>query len=456
MKENQQIEWKESWRDEYLRWICGFANAEGGVLHIGRNDRGVVVGVPDAARLMEEIPNKVRDILGIIVGVNLREEAGKEFLEIVVESYPYPVSYKGEYHLRSGSTKQELKGAALDKFLLRKQGRHWDGVPVLPVTARDLSPPAIALFRRLAKESGRLDASVRRESAAGLLAKLNLLDGGHLKRAAVLLFHPDPERFITGAFIKIGYFQTDSELLYHDEVHGDLFSQAQKTMELLLTKYLKAGIRYRGIQRVETLPVPEAALREAVLNAIIHKDYASGAPVQIRVYGDRLKVWNAGELPGNWSVANLLGEHSSRPFNPSVANAFFRAGAIEAWGRGVQRILDACREAGAPAPAIRYQPGDLWVEFAFPTEYVALVSAGVKREEGGVKSRVKSRVKGKEKNSDRVLALLGRNSLATTQEMAAALALSRAGVEKILRLLKKSGRLRRVGPAKGGHWEVLP
>ena len=121
MKENQQIEWKKAWRDEYLRWICGFANAEGGVLHIGRNDRGVVVGVPEAARLMEDIPNKVRDILGIMVGVNLREEAGKEYLEIVVEPYPYPVSYKGEYHLRSGSTKQELKGAALDKFLLRKQ-----------------------------------------------------------------------------------------------------------------------------------------------------------------------------------------------------------------------------------------------------------------------------------------------------------------------------------------------
>ena len=77
MKENQHIEWKESWRDEYLNWICGFANAEGGVLVIGRNDKGVVVGVPNAAKLLEDIPNKVRDILGIMVEVNLREEAGQ-------------------------------------------------------------------------------------------------------------------------------------------------------------------------------------------------------------------------------------------------------------------------------------------------------------------------------------------------------------------------------------------
>ena len=172
MKENQNVEWKESWRDEYLRWICGFANAEGGRLHIGRNERGAVVGVPNAARLMEEIPNKVRDILGIVVAVNLRDEGGKEWLEIVVDPYPYPVSYKGEYHLRSGSTKQELKGAALDRFLLRRQGRTWDGVPVPGVAVRDLSAPAIAGFRRLAKESGRLDGSVLRESASALLDKL--------------------------------------------------------------------------------------------------------------------------------------------------------------------------------------------------------------------------------------------------------------------------------------------
>jgi ATP-dependent DNA helicase RecG len=143
MKESQHIEWKESWRDEFLKWICGFANAEGGVLHIGRNDRGVVVGLPNATRLLEEIPNKVRDILGILGAVNLRTDGGKEYLEIVVEAYPYPVSYKGEYHLRSGSTKQELKGAALDKFLLRKQGKHWDGVPVARLTVKDLAKPAI-------------------------------------------------------------------------------------------------------------------------------------------------------------------------------------------------------------------------------------------------------------------------------------------------------------------------
>jgi len=130
MKEHQNMEWKESWRDEYLKWICAFANADGGLLVIGKNDAGKTVGVPNARKLLKDLPNKIRDVLGLIVPVNLRRKDGREFIEIVVQAAPYPVSYKGEYHIRSGSTRQELKGASLDQFLLGKQGLHWDAVPV--------------------------------------------------------------------------------------------------------------------------------------------------------------------------------------------------------------------------------------------------------------------------------------------------------------------------------------
>ena len=105
---------------------------------------------------MVDLPNKVRDILGILVNVNLKRAGRSEYIEIVVEPYPYPVSYKGEYHVRSGSTKQELKGAALDRFLMRKQGRTWDAVPVPHVAIKDLSRPAIDAFRKLARQSQRL------------------------------------------------------------------------------------------------------------------------------------------------------------------------------------------------------------------------------------------------------------------------------------------------------------
>ena len=449
MKENQHAEWKETWRDEHLRWICGFANAEGGVLEIGRNDHGVVVGVPNAARLMEEIPNKVRDILGILVNVNLREDAGGEYLQIVVEPYPYPVSYKGEYHLRCGSTKQELKGAALDRFLLRKQGRHWDGVPVPNVAIKDLSKETIASFRKLARQSQRLDSAILRESTPALIEKLRLIDGTYLKRASLLLFHPDPERFVTGAFVKIGFFRTNTDLLYHDEIHGDLFTQVEKTMDLLLTKYLKAGISYQGIYRLEKFPVPEAALREAVLNAIIHKNYSSGNPIQISVYADRLMLWNPGELPPDWTVAKLKGKHPSHPFNPDVANAFFRAGLIEAWGRGIERIIEACRAAKTREPRLRYEPSGLWVEFSFAeTPQGELDGASVETSvEMSVETPVKTRGK--------VIELLANHPEITLAEIAAAIGKSVRTVERASAKLVQEGRIRHVGPTKAGHWEIL-
>lgn len=94
-QESQRTEWKETWRDDYLRWVCGFANAQGGRLLLGMNDKGSVVGLPDAAKLLEDLPNKVRDLLGLVVEVNLLADNGLPYLELVVQAYPNPISYSG-------------------------------------------------------------------------------------------------------------------------------------------------------------------------------------------------------------------------------------------------------------------------------------------------------------------------------------------------------------------------
>ena len=223
--------------------------------------------------------------------------------------------YKGEYHYRSSSTKQELKGAALDKFLLRKQGKHWDGVPGPHVAVKDLSKAAIDRFRKLAKQSRRLDCAILRESAPGLIEKLRLLDGSYLKRAAVLLFHPDPERFVTAAFVKIGFFRTNTDLLYHDEIHGDLFAQVEKTLDLLFTKYLKANISYQGIK--ESRRFRQRPPAQAVLNALIHRTTLRDTHPDRRVVAHTLNPGDFARLDRGKLKAN-----TSNPFNPDVANAF--------------------------------------------------------------------------------------------------------------------------------------
>ncbi|MBE6332202.1 MAG: DeoR family transcriptional regulator [Bacteroidales bacterium] len=202
MSESQIVEYKESWRDEYLKWICGFANAQGGVIYIGRKDDGTPCGVEDSKRLLEDIPNKVRDVLGLIVDVDLETMDGKDVVKIIVPENPYPVNYKGEYHYRTGSTKQLLQGSALTSFLLKKTGKKWDAVPLENDAVDDLDKESFDIFYREAVRSGRMSADDLKLSRHDLLEKLNLLDGEYLKRAAVLLFHRNPEKWITGSFVK--------------------------------------------------------------------------------------------------------------------------------------------------------------------------------------------------------------------------------------------------------------
>lgn len=363
MPESQNIEYKSIWKDEYLKWICGFANAQGGTIFIGKDDSGNVVGVNNANKLLEDLPNKITAILGIVAEVNLYETEHGDYIEIIVEPQPNPVSCRGEYHYRSGSTKQELKGAALDKFLLGKQGKHWDGVPVPRVTVADLKQETFDFFRKKGVKSNRISEDVLTDSNELLLNNLKLTDGDYLKRAAVLLFHPDPEKFVTNAYIKIGFFESDSDLRFQDEVHGNLFEQVEKTMELLFTKYIKAMISYDDIYRIETFEYPKEAVREALLNAIAHKDYTGVTPIQISVYKDKIMIWNYGELPENWTIDTLQTKHSSIPHNPDISNAFFRIGYIEAWGRGIRKMNEQCAAAGLPQPLYYYESSGFWVVF---------------------------------------------------------------------------------------------
>ena len=226
--------------------------------------------------------------------------------------------------------------------MLKKYGLHWDAVPIPYLLPENLESEAFKLFAKKAVKRKRLGDEVLTESQESILRKLLLFEGSYLKKATALLFYEEPEQFVTGAFIKIGFFRTNADLIYQDEIHGNLFLQVDKALDLLLTKYMKAYISYEGLQRIETYLFPASALREALLNAVIHKDYSSGNPIQISVYENKIMFWNSGQLPVNFTIDTLFKKHPSIPYNPLIASAFFRAGYIEAWGRGIEKITNEC------------------------------------------------------------------------------------------------------------------
>lgn len=351
--ENQNIEYKQSWRDEYLKWLCGFANAQGGKIFIGIDDKGEVTGVDDYKKLMDDIPNKAVNHLGLVVDVNLRQKENKNYLEIIVPASTVPVAYHGTYHYRSGSTKQELKGAALHEFLLQKIGVSWEQQIVPYATLDDIDEDVVNRFLQKAIANKRLSEHAASSDTLTLFKSLDLVnEKGEFLLAALLLFGKRPKKYAPTACIKIGRFgKSHSDLLFQDKVEGNILDMADTVIEILNRKYLIRPISYDGLLRKEPLEYPEQALREAILNAIIHKDY-HGTTTFLSIYNDQLTIWNPGKLPDSLSVDQLKSKHRSIPRNRLIADVFFMAGYIEAWGRGIDIIMEGCRQYGFPEPVI--------------------------------------------------------------------------------------------------------
>ncbi|TKK64845.1 DeoR family transcriptional regulator [Ilyomonas limi] len=360
MPEHQNIEYKQSWHEDYLKWIVGFANSQGGTIYIGKDDKGNVVDVPDYKKLLEDLPNKIRDILGIMVEVNLHELEGKHYLEIVTPPYAVPISLRGVFYTRSGSTRQELKGNALTEFLLRKTGKTWDDVTEPSASITDINTAAVDQFIEVAAKSGRLP-DVQGLSLAELLEKLRLTEEGKLKRAAIILFGKDPGRFFPNMLVKMGRFgTTDDDLRFQETAEGNLVHLLNEVPDTLNRKFFVKPVNFEGLQRIEKGEYPVAALREMLLNALVHRDYM-GSMVQIRMYDSRFSIWNEGFLPQGLTLDALKRQHPSRPRNPLIADVCFKGGYIDAWGRGTLKIINSCREAGLPEPEMKEQDGGMLV-----------------------------------------------------------------------------------------------
>jgi len=442
MAENQNIEWKESWRDEYLKWICGFANAQGGKIYIGMNDAGHVVGVSGSKKLLEDIPNKVQNTMGIIVDVNLFSAAGKDYIEIITKPSSYPVSYKGEYHYRTGSTKQQLRGAALTEFLVSKTGFKWDAVPVNDVKVEDLDKESFDIFRREALRSGRISKEDLSMTNEELLDNLGLLVDGKLKRAAVMLFYRKPEKLITGCYVKIGKFGEGADLQYQDELHGSLLIIADRVIELIYLKYLKASISYDKEIRIETYPFPRDGVREAVYNSLIHCNWADSIPIQIRIEEEAMYISNCCILPSDWTTETLLERHKSRPYNPDIANTFFRAGYVETWGRGIQKICEACRNHGILEPEYEVLGGDITVKF---TALQNPKTSNNPKHQNEVLAEVLEK---------RILAEIRKDNQIRQKDIAQVLETSIASVQRVMNSMVNDGIIERKGGKRFGYWEI--
>lgn len=368
MPEQHNIEYKQSWHEDHLKTICAFANSQGGKLYIGKDDKGKTAGIAAYKKLMDDLPNKIRNHLGITADVNLKVESGlsgeipprgektKYFIEIIVPAYTVAISLRGKYYIRSGSTTVELTGNSLNEFLLKKSGKTWDDVIEDRASMNDIDDGTVSRFIKISGSTNHLP-DVTGLTNFEILEKLRLTDGERLKRGAIILFGKDPCKFYPNIIVKIGRFgKSDDDLLFEEVEEGNLFIMLQNVLQQLNRKFFKNPIDFEGIQRIEKGEYPVAAIREMLLNALVHKSY-SGATIQIRVYEDKISIWNEGTLPPELTLDSLMKQHPSIPRNPIIADVCYKSGFIDTWGRGTLKIINSCKEADLPVPEIKEEFG---------------------------------------------------------------------------------------------------
>ena len=361
-KETQEVEFKSIWQDDYLKVICAFANSSGGKLCIGIDDNGKVVGVKNSKKLLQDIPNKIKNKLFITPSVKTMKKEGKDVIVIEVLPSTFPIFYEGKIFVRSGSTTQELTGLELSSFLIEKSGKTWDTLPS-DATEEDLDSETIERFISLAELRLPLIKTIK--SHKELLKKLNLYTKeGKLTRGAVLLFGKNPQSFFATAYTKVGRFKTDTEILDTVIINGNLFTQLDGTLEAIKKHIsVKFDTRVRnltleGVSRRDIWEYPLDALREAIINALIHRDYLGTAPIQIKIYDDKIEFWNLGKLMPPLTPDDLRKTHRANHRNPQIATIFYYAGLIESWGSGTIKMINLCKESGLPEPDfINYEHG---------------------------------------------------------------------------------------------------
>ena len=470
MGETHIIEYKSIWKDEWLQWICGYANAEGGTLYIGLANEGEVVGLQNVKKLMEDIPNKIASKMGIYPEVRLLSMEGKDIIEIEVLQSQDAVTLNGILYKRVGATNQIVKGAALRDFYFRKLGATWDARIVPGATIDAIDTEAIQYFLRNGIERGRLPKDSINDSPEKVLSNLKVMTSdGQMTLAALLLFGKDPQQYCLNARIKIGRFgDSQAALMNQDLIDGDLIRMADRVMEALSTRYLIHPIHYKRMRREEPLEIPEDGMREILYNAIIHKDY-NGPDSQMRVFDDRITFWNLGSLPFGITPESLFQPHDSQPRNRLIANAFYMAGFIEAWGRGFEIITDAFKGEDLEVPTLVEEFGGVRViikrEIFYAIQHGGRIDPKTGRLVVGDDTKnVTDNVTddGVDKLSERqrvILQLLPFEDKAdvteTTFTLAQKTGVSRRTIARDMDELKEKGFVVRIGADNGGYWKRL-
>jgi len=444
--ESNLLEFKAHFSNEAIETIAAFSNTRGGTLLVGVSDEGNIPGLnlnkESVQQWVNEIKNKTTP--SILPDIETSRIDEKEIAIIQVREYPIkPVAFKGRYYKRVRNSNHLMRPDEVAQAHYKTFNSSWDYSTDPEHTLADIS---LAKVKKFISRINRGRKVKIKDSPLQVLKKFNLLRGKSISRACYLLFLKGESLFTA---VELGRFQTPTLIKDGDRTLADLFTQVDAVLDFITKHINKEYIITGAPQRDERWDYPLDALREIVINSIVHRDYSGVTSGIVKVFDDKIQIYNSGKLPPGLTVPMLLrGDYTSTPRNVQVADMFKEAGVIERYGSGIGRIVDDFKAYGLAAPEFK-EVGESFIVTVSKTRRPGFHPNTIQK---GLAERLVERLAESQK---KILALVQANPNISKKDLAAAVEISTTAIDKNISALKAKGLLIRIGPDKGGHWSLL-
>jgi len=364
-RESGIVEFKEAFDRETVETIGAFANTKGGVVIVGVSDTGQIKGVSVGKATLTDWTNQISQSAEprVIPEIEQVKIEGKEIAIIRIKEYPIkPVSIKGKCFRRVGSSNRAMTAQEISEMHLHSIGSSWDAFLAPDKTITDIDLKKVARYIKEANANGRRKIE---DEPKDVLHKLEFVKNKRAAWAAILVFGKEPQRPLSQSAVHCGRFKIDKTQILDDlMIETDLISQVDEVIKFI-TRHISVRYEFEGKpKRKEIWEYPLEALREAVINAVVHRDYSISSNVQVEIYDDRIEIWNPGGLLPGITVEDLYKkEHKSVTRNKLIAQIFYDIGYIEKYGSGTIKIINLCKQNGLPSPEFKEVFGGFSVIF---------------------------------------------------------------------------------------------
>ncbi len=455
--ETENAEFKADFGQEAIETAAAFANTRGGVILIGVADNGTVPGIRLGRETLRKYANRISDATEprVIPDIESAELDGHTLVVVTIRKSPLkPVSVRGRCYRRVGNSNRTMTPQEIAEMRNRTLGTSWDLMPARNAVMEDIDNARVRKYVTRANAASRRNIE-ETENPRRVLENLNLLEAGVPTWSAVLLFGKQPDRFLSQAALHCGRFKQESVVIDDRMLTGTIVDQVDEATNFI-RKNTNVRFEMTGRPaREEIWDYPFDALREALVNAVCHRDYSLPSKTELRIFDDRLEIWNPGGLPVGITLDDLRKPHSSVLRNKGIARVLYDIGWVENWGSGMDKMLRECRDAGLPEPELEEHQNGFRITFR-STRIVGRIGAGgavTGAVSGAAFSSVKRPVY---RRMMRILKVLQSAEKTNVTGLTEATGIPRRTLQRDLAFLKKHGVVEFAGAAKTGGYAIAP